>query len=136
MSIFCASIAALARTINSAAVSLGVCIHIAQIRASTCLALASSGAAFSAPNKKSSPRVRSAPTFGSLLGGSGRFFPCSLGGMTRGSFWAKAAVGNAAITAATRIADRQFGALKNLNVIGRSLDVQNRAAKRRHVKDL
>src|ERR1700747_2885933 len=52
-SICCASIAALARTINSAAVSLGVCIHIAQIRASTCLALVSSGAALSAPNKKS-----------------------------------------------------------------------------------
>src|SRR5580700_604683 len=62
-----ASIAALARVINSAVVSLGVCSQMAQIRASTCLALASSGAAFSAPNRKSSPRVLSAPAFGQFL---------------------------------------------------------------------
>jgi hypothetical protein len=45
------------------------------------LALASSGAAFSAPNRKSSPRVRSAPIFGSLLGASGGFF-CCYGGVS------------------------------------------------------
>jgi hypothetical protein len=59
----------LARAINSAAVSLGVCNQIAQILASTALALSSSGAALSAPNRKSSPR--GVPAFGSLLGGSG-----------------------------------------------------------------
>src|SRR3954467_13950926 len=72
--------AALARIISSAAVSLGVCSQNAQIRASTCFALVSSGAAFSAPKRKSSPRVRSAPTFGSLLGGSGRSLFCLGGG--------------------------------------------------------
>jgi hypothetical protein len=37
--------------------------------------------------------------------------------MTLGSSWAIAATGSAAITATTKIADRQLRALKNLNVI-------------------
>src|SRR3981081_263456 len=114
---FCASIAALARVINSAAVSLGVCIHIAQIRASTCLALASSGAAFSAPNRKSSPRVRSAPTLGSLLGASGSFFWLFGGGTTWVLFWAKTVIGTAVMTAA-RTKLRQLREPGHLKTIG------------------
>ena len=72
--------------------------------------------AFRAPNRKSSPRVRSAPTLGSLLGASGSFFWLLGGGMTRGSFWAKAATGTAAMTAAV-IAIRQLRAPGNLKAI-------------------
>jgi hypothetical protein len=116
ISAFCASIAALARSINSAAVSLGVCIHSAQIRASTCLALASSGAAFNAPNRKSSPRLRSAPTFGSLLGASGNFFSAFGGGTTWVLFWANAAAGTAVMTAA-RTTLRQLRVPGNLKAM-------------------
>jgi len=98
----------LARNINNAAVSLGVCSQIAQIRASTCLALASSGAAFSAPNRKSSPRVLSPAIFGSLAGASGSFF--CLDGASCGSC-AEAIAG-----AKARIAARKT-ACGNLNAI-------------------
>jgi hypothetical protein len=111
-SICWASIAALARIISSAAVSLGVCIHSAQIRASTCLALASSGATFSAPNRKSSPRVRSAPTFGSLPGASGNLFWPFGGGVPRSC--ANAGIGTTAMMAARRIAVRRLRESGNL----------------------
>src|SRR3984893_16583151 len=123
MSICWASIAALARIINSAVVSLGVCIHSAQIRASTCLALASSGAAFSAPNRKSSPRARSGPGFGNLLGGSGNFF-CCFGGAVPGSC-ANAAIGAAAISAARRLAVRSFRAGGNLGAMAKVYTPEN-----------
>src|SRR6476659_10656930 len=109
-------IAALARIIRSAAVSLGVCIHSAQIRASTCLALASSGAAFRAPNRKSSPRVRSAPTFGSLLGASGSFFWAFGGGTTWVLVCANEVTGTAVRTAAVTMI-RQLRAPGNLNAM-------------------
>ena len=90
--------------------SLGVCIQIAQIRASTCLALASSGAAFSAPNRKSSPRVLSAPTFGSFAGASGSFFR----GAGRGSSCASASEGATANAAAMRIAFWNLNAIREV----------------------
>ena len=91
-SIFLASTAVFARDISKDAVSLGVCSQIAQIRASTCLALASSGAAFNAPNRKSRFLVRS--TLGSLAGASGSFFylPGGVGGSACASAGARPAV--------------------------------------------
>src|SRR3954466_13807318 len=98
---FCrASIAAFERDIRSATVSLGVCSQIAQIRASTCLALISSGAALSAPNRKSRPLVLSAPTLGSFEGASGGFGL----GVARGSPCAYARFGMEMTTTANRIA--------------------------------
>ena len=78
--------------------SLEVWLHNAQIRASTCLALSSSGAAFSAPNRKSSPWARSLGARGRLAGGCGSAFgPVVSGGEIcgplRGGAWANAAVG-------------------------------------------
>src|SRR2546430_378125 len=93
------------------------------------------GLTASALRKASSARVRSAPTFGSLAGASGSFFFWSLGGTTRGSFWAKATAGSAAMIATATIADRQFRNTGNLKAINRSLDAENHAAKQRDVKD-
>ena len=81
----CCSIAVLTRDIRSAAVSLRVADQSAQMRCSIALALASSGAALSAPNRKSMLCARSTRlTFGGglscCLGGC---FDDSLGGSSR-----------------------------------------------------
>src|SRR5690242_809019 len=66
-----ASIAVLTRVISKLAVSLRESVQTAQMRSSIALAVTSSGASFSAPNRKSRLRVRSARgTGGSLVGGS------------------------------------------------------------------
>src|SRR5215471_20441699 len=66
-----ASIAVLARVISRLAVSLRDSVHTAQMRSSIALAVASSGATFKAPNRKSRLRNRSPrAACGSLTGGS------------------------------------------------------------------
>src|SRR4051812_16102041 len=82
-----ASIADLARVISRLAVSLPEASQSAQMRFSTCLALSASGAALSAPNRKSRLRVRSPRCgFGRALGGciGSIAWPCGggLGGIT------------------------------------------------------
>src|SRR5580700_5383693 len=99
---------------------------MAQIRASTCLALASSGAAFSAPNRKSSPRVLSAPAFGNFAGASGSFF-CCLGLVPKSCD--SAATGVIAAIAEASISIRPRGVARNLKAMSESLDAAKAACK-------
>ncbi len=131
---FWASIAALARTIKSAAVSLGVCSHSAQIRASTWRALSSSGRPSGAEQE-----IQPADAVGRNLRQLGRRLRQFLlglgGGITRGSSCAAAATGTA-VSMARRIASRRLLRAKKSRSHAGSLDAQRRAAKQRGVKDL
>src|SRR5476651_1989402 len=70
-SVSCASTAVLTRVISRLAVSLRETTHSAQMRSSIALAVVSSGASLSAPNRKSIFWVRSPrATLGSFFGGS------------------------------------------------------------------
>jgi len=89
----------LTRPISRLAVSLPDAIHSAQIRPSTSLALSASGAALSAPNRKSRLRVRS-PCWGrgKSLGGCIGSMAWAGGWPGCGTLWAKADPENSART--------------------------------------
>src|SRR5664279_2135804 len=85
-----ASIAVLTRNISRLVVSLRDTTHSAQMRSSIALAVVSSGASLSAPNRKSRLWVRSPrATPGSFFGGSTHspFAPCATAGAARHRPW-------------------------------------------------